>query len=144
MSPDSWMAGLKNQRWKEEVPTPEDFARAQYNFVHTSGIDIMLFHDAPEGVPVRSGLNYTMPANLDADARETRRQLRFLVDEFNPEYVFHGHWHQALESVLNGYSDAIPTKVYSVANVESEAKASMILDLTENTVEWGDPVGLPN
>lgn len=86
----------RNQRrigqsyWFEETITDDDVERA----ISQEHCDIMLSHDAPQGVAIeaifgRSGKHYTQSPESEAN----RRKVRKIVDEVKPSHLYHGHYH---------------------------------------------------
>lgn len=74
--------------WPDEEPTAEQARR----LIANGPMDILITHDVPAGVPVRSGLD--LPEDIIERADRTRILLRQVVDKLMPEHVFAGHWHQ--------------------------------------------------
>lgn len=76
--------------WPEEDVAEEDVDR----LVGGGPIDVLLTHDAPSGVRVRSELE--LPSSIVDASKATRDRLRRAVDALRPRNVFAGHWHQRL------------------------------------------------
>jgi NAD(P)-dependent dehydrogenase (short-subunit alcohol dehydrogenase family) len=55
-------------------------------------VDVLITHDAPAGVPLKSELR--LPPDVVSRADRTRALLRDVVDVLAPPHVFCGHWHQ--------------------------------------------------
>lgn len=74
--------------WRNEEPTREEAERL------TAGgpVDILITHEVPAGVPLRS--EFKLPLAMSLRAEETRVLLRDVVDSLAPAHVFCGHWHQ--------------------------------------------------
>lgn len=76
--------------WADEEPTVEQAE----NLIAGGHVDILITHDAPLGVPVRS--KFDLPEDVADQAERTRVLLRGVVDRLAPPHVFCGHWHQRL------------------------------------------------
>lgn len=74
--------------WAEEEPTLEQAEQ----LLAGGPVDILITHDVPAGVPVRSQLE--LPADVIERADRTRVLLREVVDRLTPPHIFAGHWHQ--------------------------------------------------
>ncbi|WP_426999183.1 metallophosphoesterase family protein [Pseudarthrobacter sp. N5] len=74
--------------WRNEEPTPED----ALNLIAGGPVDILITHDAPAGVPLKS--EFEIPRELIVRAERTRTLLRKVLDSLAPPNVFCGHWHQ--------------------------------------------------
>lgn len=76
--------------WPTEQPTEAE-AR---NLITGGPVDILLTHDVPAAVPMKSELN--LPIDVVAKANRTRELLQMVVDELEPPHLFAGHWHARL------------------------------------------------
>ncbi len=59
-------------------------------------VNVMLTHDAPTGVPLKY-MNPPPPSFAPEDLRRSEQHrdlLRSIVNEIEPEYLIHGHYHQ--------------------------------------------------
>jgi hypothetical protein len=74
--------------WRNEEPTPEEAQR----LIAGGPIDLLVTHDVPIGVPLKS--EFDLSPELIARADRTRVLLREVVDSLAPAHVFCGHWHQ--------------------------------------------------
>lgn len=74
--------------WRNEEPTAEEAQR----LITDGPVDVLITHDAPAGVPLRS--QFDLPPEIAASAEQTRLLLREVVDSLAPAHVFCGHWHQ--------------------------------------------------
>nr|WP_269210550.1 metallophosphoesterase [Arthrobacter sp. 131MFCol6.1] len=74
--------------WRNEEPTPEEAQR----LIASGPVDILITHDAPAGVSLKSELQ--LPPDVVCRADRTRALLRDVVDALAPPNVFCGHWHQ--------------------------------------------------
>ncbi|MDT0168874.1 metallophosphoesterase [Pseudarthrobacter sp. BRE9] len=74
--------------WSNEEPTREE-AEA---LVAGGPVDVLITHDAPEGVPVEGDIQ--LRAALTAKANRTRGLLKEVVDALAVPHLFCGHWHQ--------------------------------------------------
>ena len=130
-SPDREIPSVRSYRWAAETTTREDLDRLLHN-APDSGLDVLLTHDAPEGVDgLVSGLNFQMPRHLEEEAKGGQRLLREAVDATNPHTVFHGHWHQSLYSEIG----ARPTDVFSLAENGSIGSMAVVTLEPEWSVE---------
>jgi predicted phosphodiesterase len=80
--------------WADEEPTVEQAEK----LVAGGPVDVLITHDVPAGVPVRSGLD--LPADIVEKADRTRFLLRDVVDKLAPPHLFSGHWHQKVTHEL--------------------------------------------
>lgn len=74
--------------WRDEEPTQEEANK----LIADGEVDILITHDAPAGVPLKS--EFDLPPDLSMQADQTRRLVRRVVDALAPPHVFCGHWHQ--------------------------------------------------
>jgi hypothetical protein len=74
--------------WRNEEPTPEEAQK----LIAGGPVDILITHDAPAGVPLKS--EFELPRELIVRAERTRTLLREVLDVLAPPNVFCGHWHQ--------------------------------------------------
>lgn len=74
--------------WPNEEPTREE-AEA---LIASGPLDILITHDAPDGVPLEG--DFHLSAELTEHANITRRLLREVVDALAVPHLFCGHWHQ--------------------------------------------------
>lgn len=80
--------------WPEEDVTDEDVDR----LIAGGRADVLIMHDAPSGVRVRTDLD--LPPEIVAASLATRARLRRAVDVLRPANVFAGHWHQRVVDVI--------------------------------------------
>lgn len=84
--------------WTQETITDADAYRA----VEGGRADIMVCHDTPAGYDIPGLLpEGTFPAQAYVEAAEHRRLLRRIVDEVQPKFLWHGHYHSF-------YQDTVP------------------------------------
>lgn len=76
--------------WADEEPTAEQAGQ----LIAGGSLDILLTHDAPAGVQVRS--DFALDADISARAEHTRNLLLDVIRKLQPPNVFCGHWHQRL------------------------------------------------
>lgn len=76
--------------WAGEEPTAEQAER----LIADGPVDLLITHDAPIDVPVRSKLH--LSEDVVEQANRTRILLRNVVDRLAPGHMFCGHWHQRL------------------------------------------------
>lgn len=74
--------------WSNEEPTRADAER----LLNGGPVDVLITHDAPAGVDVKS--KFELPPEVANRADRTRALLREVVDLLAPAHVFCGHWHQ--------------------------------------------------
>lgn len=85
--------------------------------------DIMVMHDVPCGVPVKSDLR--LPSADLMATKATRLRLRRAVDALMPANVFAGHWHQRVIGTivhLNGRRTRV-----DVLNMNSSRDGNAVL-----------------
>lgn len=87
--------------WPQEVISYSDFAAAS-----TLGeVDVMVTHDCPEGVPMN------LPTDIPGwwelgPAEQHRRLLRTVVENVEPQWLFHGHYHLFHDTTVDlGHGD---------------------------------------
>lgn len=102
---------LRNPRtewWEQEEITKQDVATLIRNvedrFGFEYGIDILITHEAPEGVPLRGMQPLPRWATLDVQnyCNTQRTLLRNALDATAPYSLIHGHWHEWGQSVIEG------------------------------------------
>jgi predicted phosphodiesterase len=76
--------------WPEEELTLGEAYRASEG----GKVDIMLTHDAPDGVDIPGLGEYTWPENELIRAENHREKISAVVDAVAPEVLFHGHFHR--------------------------------------------------
>jgi hypothetical protein len=74
--------------WTDEEPTPEEAQR----LIEGGPIDVLVTHDAPLSVPLKSGLK--LPSGYIERANRTRILLDDVVATLTPAHLIAGHWHQ--------------------------------------------------
>ncbi len=72
--------------WPEEVTTATDVDR-----LGTAPLDVLVAHEAPEGVPLDG---FRLPAEDQMRTDEVRRLVRAATEAMQPKLVLHGHWHR--------------------------------------------------
>lgn len=105
--------------WPNEEPTAEEAK----GLVDGGPVDILITHDAPAGVPVKSSLN--LPPDLRKRAERTRMLLREVIDQIVPFHAICGHWHQRLTHYLS-HADGRETRV-DVLNMEKSREGNAVL-----------------
>lgn len=106
--------------WADEEPTREQAEQ----LVAGGPIDVLIAHDAPMGVLVRSSMD--LPAELVEQANQTRILLREVVDRLAPANVLCGHWHQRIIHELPAHPDGRVTRV-DVLNMENSREGNAVL-----------------
>jgi hypothetical protein len=99
--------------WADEEPTA---AQAE-QLIAGGGLDVLITHDVPAGVPMRPGLD--LPPGIIAQADLTRILLRETVDRLVPHHVFSGHWHQRVTAEIR-HPDGRVTRVDVLASEQSK------------------------
>ncbi len=95
VSPDRWKISVRGLRWGEEATTEDDLQRLINNTQAEFGgeLDVLFTHDAPAQVQnLKSAMR--LPPDLQHACEEVRRLLAEAVEQTDPAYVLHGHWHQ--------------------------------------------------
>lgn len=105
--------------WANEEPTSRDAER----LVAGGPVDILITHDAPAGVPLKSA--FDLPDELGRHAERTRLLLRDVVDALAPPHVFCGHWHQRVEHRIT-HPDGRVTRA-DVLNMENSREGNGVL-----------------
>jgi len=96
VSPDRHSPARRGYRWEDEATTEADLARliANVEAEFGAGLDVLFTHDAPAQVrglkPGMSGV----PWDLREAAKHGRGLLREAVEQTQPAFVVHGHWHR--------------------------------------------------
>ena len=79
--------------WPNEVVDPSDVER-----LGAEPLDVLVTHDAPDGVHLHSG--WRLPADDQVRADESRALLAKAVFATRPRLLLHGHWHHAHQTEL--------------------------------------------
>ncbi|MFD1846745.1 hypothetical protein ACFSFX_09065, partial [Arthrobacter flavus] len=95
--------------WPNEEPTPEQAEQLLAN----GPVDILITHDVPVSVPMKSDLKLT--ADVISEAARTRILLDEVVRKLRPPHLFAGHWHQRRIHELK-HEDGSVTRVDVLAN----------------------------
>ena len=97
MSIDKHLRELRHYRWPEESTTRDDLERLIVNAdaEFDGRLDVLFTHDAPSQIRGLRSQITGIPVHIEHEANEGRRLLAEAVDRTQPEYVLHGHWHQA-------------------------------------------------
>ncbi|WP_043497276.1 metallophosphoesterase family protein [Georgenia sp. SUBG003] len=103
-----------------EEPTQEDIEQ-----LGDDPLDVLLTHEAPTGVQLRSQLK--LPDDVVARANNSRDLVRQAVERTRPALLAHGHWHQRLTSELIR-ADGGVTRVESLA-ADDMPRDAVLLDL---------------
>jgi hypothetical protein len=111
--------------WRNEEPTREDAQK----LVAGGPVDILIFHDAPAGVPLKG--DFKPPLAVRSRAEQTRVLLRQVVDTLAPPNVFCGHWHQRRIHELT-HQDGRISRV-DVLNKENSRGGNAVLVWRGNT-----------
>ncbi len=80
--------------WPDEEPTAEQAEQ----LIAGGDLDVLIAHDVPAGVPMKSGLD--LSSEIVAQADRTRILLGETVARTRPHHVFCGHWHQRVISEI--------------------------------------------
>ncbi|MDJ0440883.1 metallophosphoesterase family protein [Rhodococcus qingshengii] len=86
--------------WPQEAITAEEAETA----VAGGTADAMFCHDCPAGVvvPGRPRERYGFPPSEVAASQANRDRLRHVVDQVRPARLWHGHFHQRHQALLEG------------------------------------------
>ncbi len=137
--------------WPEEATTEEDLQRA----IGAGHADVMLTHDAPEGVldpdllRIRSSISPARWAILKriigaedlARSRANRELLRRATEAVSPRWLFHGHHHLRHESYLD-LASGRKVRVIGLDRDGSGDEQWLVVDLNSLERECqGTPVG---
>lgn len=109
VSPDKWLPEVRHYRWPEEALTEDDLDRLITNAdaEFDGQLDVLFTHDAPAQVQgLKSGMS-GIPIDVQRDAEHGRRLLAEAVDQTQPAYVLHGHWHQANQERVSERTEVI-------------------------------------
>lgn len=82
--------------WFEEMISDNEADRAVRNVKSLLGgkVDIMLTHDVPLMFPMHDIMHYQgRDARKIPESEGPRKLLQHVVDEVQPDYLYHGHWH---------------------------------------------------
>ncbi|WP_416377452.1 hypothetical protein GC088_10040 [Arthrobacter sp. JZ12] len=74
--------------WPDEEPTYEEAQR----LIEGGPVDVLVTHDAPLSVPLKSHLK--LSADLIMRANQTRTLIDDVVAKLTPAHLIAGHWHQ--------------------------------------------------
>ncbi len=97
VSPDKRLPEVRHYRWSEEALDEEDVERLITNAdtEFDGRLGVLFTHDAPAQVTgLKSGMT-GIPFDVLREAEHGRRLLAEAVERTQPEFVLHGHWHQA-------------------------------------------------
>lgn len=95
--------------WPQEEPTLQD---AQH-LIEGGSVDVLVTHDAPMSVPLKSDLK--LPAGFIERANQTRTLLDEVVSKLAPAHLIAGHWHQRRIHEI-AHPDGEVTRVDILAN----------------------------
>ena len=105
--------------WPNEEPTRQEAE----HLIAGGPVDILVTHDAPEGVPLKG--DFQLSAELTEKANRTRGLLREVVDELAVPHLFCGHWHQRRIHELH-HPNGMVTRV-DVLNMENSRHGNGVL-----------------
>ncbi|EFQ84359.1 Ser/Thr phosphatase family protein [Aeromicrobium marinum DSM 15272] len=108
----------------------EEPTRADVQRLGPAGLDVLLTHDVPAGVPVVG--DYPLDNTTTMLAQVSRDLLGEAVAAAKPRRVFSGHWHQRL-SHLHNHSDGTTT-VVDVLDRDRRSGNAVVLALPGLTV----------
>lgn len=123
--------------WREEAITYGDVMR-------TAGgghADVMIAHDAPNGVPALSMNSKNDNSKLSVEAlhyaAESRHMMTHAVDGVRPELFFHGHYHKAYinDAVLGEPGDTYKVRAVGLAK-DKDPDNVAILELADLSVRF--------
>jgi len=107
----------------------EQLTEADVQALGTAPVDVLLTHEVPTGVNVRSDIR--LPLWLEIEMQTSRDHLATAVKATQPKLVFSGHWHQRL--VENYHPLDGHTEVH-VLDMEHTPGNAIILDTVTLTV----------
>lgn len=81
--------------WSQEELSIADMAAA----LQGGEVDVMVTHDCPDRVPRPLHNDMRLPENVLNRAVAHRAALGMVVDEVNPRFLFHGHYHVSYQGV---------------------------------------------
>ncbi|WP_422390219.1 metallophosphoesterase family protein [Arthrobacter sp. N1] len=109
--------------WPTEEPTWQEAER----LVAGGAVDVLLTHDVPASVPMRSELD--LLPHIAERAGETRRLLDSVIDRLQPPMVLCGHWHQRRQHRLER-ADGTKTQVHVLGKELNREGNAVLLKLT--------------
>lgn len=117
--------------WPEEIISAGDVLRATGD----GPIDVMICHDAPEGVPTLTKLFADNPAGVDeieqALSAANRELISQVVETTQPSHLWHGHYHLRLEDEVVA-ADGQVTQVHGLdCDGTTIDRNLVIVDLTD-------------
>ena len=123
--------------WRQEAITYGDVMRT----VAGGQADVMIAHDAPNGVPALSVNSKNDNSKLSVEAlqyaAESRYMMTHAVDGVRPKVFFHGHYHKAY---INDAVLGVPGDTYNVRSVglakDKDANNVAILDVSDLSVRF--------
>lgn len=93
---DRMAKGKPDMWWETEMITDEEVEEAIRSFTILPP-KVLFAHDAPEGAPMHELGTVKLDVMREALARQNREQLSRVVEAAQPDIIFHGHYHKALE-----------------------------------------------
>lgn len=106
--------------WADEEPTTEEAQQ----LVAGGPVDILITHDAPNGVPMRG--DFHLSREIEERAGRTRLLLREVIDALEPANVFCGHWHQRTIHAID-HPSGRTTRVDVLADENSRAGNAVLV-----------------
>lgn len=106
--------------WRDETISYRQVTECTRPEVVDSVVDVVLSHDAPDLVPLRTllgGSGLHLSEQLDAEAAGQRALLSAVVGATNPEFVFHGHYHHYHDTTVDNGGESL--RVVGLAHEQS-------------------------
>ena len=103
VSPDRENMAVHQWRWHDEATTEDDLSRLTENAISEfdGSLDVLFTHEAPLQVKGLKSQMSDIPPHVQIEMDRNRRLLADAVDRTAPQYLFHGHWHQANRETIN-------------------------------------------
>ncbi len=115
--------------WRREVLTDADVER-----LGQEPLDVLVTHDAPDGMPLRG---FPIPQVDEILSREVRIRILQAIHATQPKLVVHGHWHHRYSHQLEWPESVADDLVWRTAQVEGlgadihqDNRAWAVLDLS--------------
>lgn len=123
--------------WADEEPTMVDAAT-----LGDGHADILITHDVPHGVPVRS--KFHLPDLVELRAHMVRDAVTEAVRRTTPDVMFAGHWHQRITADVTINGRDVRVEVLSEEHTAGNLVTVTLDDLTvaplrHRPSRWGSP-----
>jgi hypothetical protein len=126
--------------WPEEALTMGDIYRLSESSAGFPRTDVMITHDAPDGIPPLDALMAGNASEWNEEgiqyAEEGRKLMNAAVEIVKPQMFVHGHYHyDYVVNVEFGEEEKFMTTVVGL-NRDTYKNNNMILDLNTMKTEW--------